>query len=212
MNIAQPQRIQDEIKWYIIEKKQENISHTEIITQVLNKFNRNITFKTISRLWEKYQSTQGVAEGKRSGRPKVLTKREERNIVRDFVSHPGVSIKQTVKERQRAGKPGCRRTLRKLLRSRGLVPKVSERGKEISKKNKNLRVKFAQRHFNWNIDDWRHVMFTDECTMYPLRTQTSVRWIVAGGPSAPPLEENLRQKSINVWCFITNDGRRNIQV
>ena len=180
--------------------------HQEIINLVFSQFNRTITFKTIARIWEKYTITQGVADRKRSGRPKVFTQREERDLVRDFLAHPGVSIKHTTKERQRAGKPGCKRTIRKLLRGKGLVPKVSERGKEIAERNKKLRVKFAQRHTNWTINDWRRVVFSDEATLYPKRSQTCVRWIRAGTPSAPPLEDNLRTKSINVWCYINYDG------
>jgi len=89
----------------------------------------------LDRIWLKFIQTGSVADRRRPGRPKVFSNREERSIVKEFLRTPGLSIKKMSKDRQAAGKPGSRRSLRRVLGGRGLVPKVSERGKEITKKN-----------------------------------------------------------------------------
>jgi len=181
-----------------------------IIDLVLSQFQRTITYKTIDRLWTKFQETGRVVDRQRPGRPRVFSKREERNIVRDFLAHPGLSIKQATRERKKDNKAGSRRTFRRVLRSRGLVPKVSEQGKEILNRNKKARVRFAKSHANWNERDWGRIVFTDEVTLYPERTQTNVRWTRAGESSSPPEENNLRRISINIWGYIRYDGARGI--
>ena len=130
--------------------------------------------------------------------------------MRDFLTHPGQSIKQAVRERKEAQKPGSRRTFRRVLRSRGLVPKVSEQGKEIVTKNKKKRVKWAKSHADWDESDWGRIVFSDEVTLYPERTQTRVRWAWAGEPGPPPEENNLKRFSVNIWGYIRYDGTRGL--
>jgi hypothetical protein len=206
MNRRQPHRISDEIKWFIIGEKKAEVHHLNIKNQVFSKFRRRIAYETINRIWIKYLETGSVVDRQRSGRPKVFNEREERNIVRDFMNTPGLSIKQTIKERQGTERPASRRTVRRILRSHGLVPKVSEQGKEIVNKNKGKRVKFAREHLDWNIMDWSRIVFSDEATLYPMRTRTAVRWTRPGMANPPPQENNLRINSINVWAYITYDG------
>ena len=93
--------IPEQIKWYIIEQKRNKVPPKKIIDLVFSQVQRNITYKTISRLWTKYQQTGKVADRQRSGQPKIFSKREERKIVRDFLSHPGLSVKQATRERDR---------------------------------------------------------------------------------------------------------------
>ena len=90
--------IPDQIKWFIIEQKSKKVRPKEIIDLVFSKFRRKITYKTISRLCSKHEKTGEAADRQRSGRPRVFSEREERNIARDFLTHPGMSIKQAVRE------------------------------------------------------------------------------------------------------------------
>jgi len=210
MSNPQPKRIPEQVKWFIIEKKRTNFRPTDIIDLVKTQFHRTITFKTIDRLWTRYCRTGSLTELQRSGRPKIYTQREERKIAREFLTNPGLSVKQYVKDHQGAPHTGSRRTLSRTLRRRGLVPKVSERGKEITRRNKGQRVRYAKKYLHWRHTDWRHVVFSDEATIYPCRTRTSVRWALAREANPPP-EENLpSSKSINVWAYITYDGDRGI--
>jgi len=206
----QPHRIPNDVRWFIISQKTINTPPTQIISKVFAQFQRRITFETISRVWSKYINGGSRRPQRRVGRPRTFSEREERNLVRDFLTTPGLSIKQVVRERQAANKPGCRKTIRHILRSRGLVPKVSNRGKEITKKNKGKRINFANLYQNWEVRDWGRVVFSDEATIFPQRTKTCVRWSRPGEANPPPLENNLKIKSINVWGYIDYNGNGEI--
>ena len=121
MSRQQSFKIPEGIKWFIIEQKRENIHPKDIIANVLDRFGRQITFTTIQRLWEKYQRTGSVSDLPRSGRPKSMNLREERVIVRRFVTQPGTSTKSTVKIQERNQRPISRQTLRRTLRRHGLI-------------------------------------------------------------------------------------------
>ena len=199
MNPNRCQRMPDEVKWYIIEKKQENVPPTKIIEDVLKTFKRKTSYESIKLLWAKFLRTGSVKDLKRPGRPKALNQREERALIRTFISHPGTSIKSVILNPIPNVKPVSRRTIRRTLRRKGLVPKTNDRGKEIVKKNKDKRVKFAKDHEEWTEDDWKTIVFTDEASMYPKRTTTCVRWSYPGQPSPPPEEPDARLISVNVW-------------
>ena len=157
---------------------------------------------TILRLlWAKFLRTGSVNDLPRSGRPKALTQREERSLTRNFIAHPGTSIKSVVRNPLSNIRQTSRRTIRRTLRSKGLVPKTTEQGKEIVKRNKDERINFAKRHQNWNEEDWKHVVFSDEAALYPKRTRTCVRWSYPRHPN-PPEEPDARLISVNVWAYI----------
>lgn len=150
--------------------------------------------------------TGNVVDRPRSGRRRIFNEREERNLVRSFISTPGLSCKEIERERQANEQPGSRRTVRRILRRNGLVPKTSEQGKEIVKRNKKKRVTWAREHLGWSNTDWSRIVFSDEATLYPKRTKTFVRWTRTGVSNPAPFEDNLDKKSINVWGYIRYDG------
>jgi len=206
MKIKHPHIVPDEIKWFIIEQDKAKVRRKIIKDKVFKKFRRRVTYGTMKRICDKYKKTKSIADLPRSGRPEILCEREKRNLVRDFLTAPGLSIRQVVKESQGTAKPLSRRTVRRTLRSRGLVPKVSEQGKEITEKNKTKRVKFAKNHQVWDITDWSRIVFSDEATLYPMRTRTSVRWVMRGTAGPPPQEDNFEKNSVNVWAYINYEG------
>ena len=199
-----------EVKWFVILRKRENALPTKIISQVKNKFNRRITFDIVRRLWAKYLRTGDVKDLKSSGRPKALNSREERFIARMFQNQPGLSVKWATINILINSKPVKRTTMRRTLRGQGLIPKTSERGKEILRRNKIKRVAFARDHKNWGENDWASIIFSDESQLFPMRTVSAVSWVRKGEPANQPEEENLRNKNIRVWAYIAYNGDRRI--
>jgi len=203
-------RLSEEIRWFIIEEKTKNVPPSLIIHEIKKNFHRSISYSTIRLTWRRYLETGGIDYVEPAGRPKSLNDREERQLVRSFIANPGQSIKSTVKlqNQQPIGRKtvSCR-TVRRTLRRRGLVPRMSNSGSEVTPKNRKKRLKFAKDHASWNETDWSQVVFSDECTLFPMRTKTRVLWAPMGSERAPPYEENLKLKSINVWGFMRYDGR-----
>ena len=120
-----------EIKWYIIQKKQKFVRPKDIIKDVSKIFHRKITYDSIKLLYAKFLRTGSVDDLPRSGRPRALNEREERTLVRNFIAHPGTSIKSIVRNPPPNILRVSRKTISRTLRRRGLIPKTSERGKEI---------------------------------------------------------------------------------
>jgi len=176
----------------------------------MSRFQRKISHASIRQVWQKYQETGSPSDLPRSWRSKVLNEREERTIVRNFLANPGTSIKSQVAHQARVGKPVSRRTLRRRLRSHGLVPKTSARGKEITKKNVEKRFKWAKMVQRWILAGWRSIVFSDECLFFPKRIAGRVIWCQRGEPTPHDGEPNLHYKSIKAWAFISYNGNRGI--
>jgi len=206
MSSKQDYRLSEEIRNFIIKKK---IRPTVIRSNLLETFNRSISYSTIRHTWERYLATGSIKYQQPAGRPKALSEREERHLVRDFIFHPGKSIKSTVKlqaQQPIANRSVDKRTIRRTLRRRRLCPRTSQRGKEIIPKNREERLLFAQRHANWTLRDWSTIVFSDEATLFPHMTRTRVLWNYNQAQRVPPFEESLKNKSVNVWGYLRYDG------
>ena len=151
-----PFRFSEEIRNYIVDQKRKNVPSKTIKEDILQKFGRSITYNTIRETWTRYQRTNSIDYYKPLGRPKSLNEREERAIIRDFIAHPGKSIRSTIqlqKQQPIANKPVSRRTLSRVLRRRNLTPRISRKGSEIKIKNRNKRLTFAYQYSKWTIED-----------------------------------------------------------
>lgn len=202
-------RLSEELRWYIVDQKLQGTRATVIKSKALSKFHRSISFTTILATWERYTRTGSIDYEEPAGRPKIMNEREERRLVRTFLSQPGTSIKSVIKNQNQvpiAKQPVSRRTVRRTLRRRKLVPRVSSKGSEIVKVNQKKRLQFANDHVHWTVDDWSRIVFSDESKLFPKRTVTRVFWSRAQDPRSPPLEESLERKSVNVWGYMRYDG------
>lgn len=134
---SQQYNIPEEVKWFIVQKKkQENTKPKDIIKEVLKHYKRNIAYSTIRRIYAKYLRTGSVADRPRAGRPRLLSDRDKRTLVRTFMTNPGLSIKWYVLNRPENQRPVSGRTIGRALRGGRLIPKTTDRGKEILLRNK----------------------------------------------------------------------------
>ena len=130
--------------------------------------------------------------------------------MRDFLTKPGTSIKSTEIKQARAGKATSRRSIRRVVRKYKLISKTSSKGKEITPKNLTKRLIWAQQVLNWSILEWRSIVFTDECKLFPKRTKGRILWYKKGGASPYEEEPDLSYKGINVWGFVSYNGDRGL--
>jgi len=197
------------LRWFIVEEKKKNTLPSEIKTKVKSEFNRDVSYYSIRETYNRYLETGDVIDLPRSGRPKALSDREERNLVRLFVNNVGTSVRSVVKNQDEAPiseKPVSRQTVTRTLRMRGFIPRFSQRGKGLTQKNKFKRVKFAQKHKEWTYKDWEKVVFTDEARLFPKKTVSSVRWSRVNSVSVPEEERNMGNYFVNVWGYLRSDG------
>lgn len=202
-------RIPVGVKWFIIHQKQKDIGPKRIINKVSRRFKRKITYKTVSRVWEKYISAKATADLPRSGRPKTLTDRDERALGRAMFN-TSVSLYSAQKDQTINPRGLTVRTMRRTLHRQGLYPKITTRGREISLKNRRERVLFAKEHRLWAQNDWSLVIFSDESDIFPKRTQSAITWTKKGARPSLPVEKDMKYLAVKVWGCITADGRRRL--
>jgi hypothetical protein len=53
-------------------------------------------------------------------------------------------------------------TVRRRLAEHDLRPRISARGPQLAAARRRIRLLFAQNHVDWELDQWRLVMFSDE--------------------------------------------------
>jgi len=119
---------------------------------------------TIHSVIKKYLNTGELAANHgNSGRPKILTPREERKIVSTVLQNPRTTstiIRKNVEEATQ--KKVCAQTIRNCLHKAGLHGRVARRKPYISAINKKKRLEFAKLHVNQPDSFWENVIFSDE--------------------------------------------------
>src|SRR4051794_33606718 len=70
-----------DIRSYIVGLVEGGFSYTEIIEKAAEKYSRNISRGTISKLYSKFEDTGSVEDLTRPGRPHIYSKQQEQAIV-----------------------------------------------------------------------------------------------------------------------------------
>lgn len=117
---------------------------------------------TISRLWDRFQTTGSTADAPRSGRPRVTTPAQDRFIRLRHLRNRFLPASSTVQ-----ALPGARRisdqTVRNRLHASGLRAYRPVRGNVLTRCHRQARLQWATQHRHWTSrNHWRHVWFSDE--------------------------------------------------
>ncbi|KAK7103623.1 hypothetical protein V1264_018489 [Littorina saxatilis] len=123
----------------------------------------NVHLSTVYRLQQRFVNTGSTADTQRSGRPRVTTQRQDRQILRHHLRNrfhtANKTARNTVGNHQR---PISGQTIRRRLAERDLQNCRPARGPVLTQKHRMARQQWAQDHINWNWRQWRHILFTDE--------------------------------------------------
>lgn len=122
------------------------------------------TVKDTLRRWRKYGTVESLP---RTGRPKALTHREERKIIRIVRKAPKLNYQQLFED---AGldtthqTPPHRSTLYRLLKKQGLTNRRCATRPKLKEEHVKERLRFEKQHrdFDWSR---RVVKFSDECSV-----------------------------------------------
>ena len=107
-------------------------------------------------LLKKHQETGQVEDKPRSGRPRKLTKSDEKYL-------KVTSLIERTKYKQGSCCATCSNfgtqvhlsTIRRTLVRNGLQSRVAVRKPLLRKRNKTKRLKYAREHNNWNSNQWK---------------------------------------------------------
>jgi transposase len=145
------------IRNLVVQLRKEKKSYGEIAETV--KLSR-ATIQTIVRNFEERGS---VLNKPRCGRPKKLSGRDVRSILKKVIQNPRIGCPKLAEQiANTSGKVVNPKTIGRVLKRSGYNSRVPRKKPLISTKNKELRLDFARRHLNENNEYWNRVLFTDE--------------------------------------------------
>jgi len=98
-----------------------------------------------------------------NGRPRKLSERSAQYSARLMATGKATTAVTVQKIlRENLGVHVDRRTVARTLGRSGLSAFIKRKKPLLSKKHKERRLAFAQRHKSWTVDDWKRVVFSDE--------------------------------------------------
>ena len=107
--------------------------------------------------------TRGTGISKpRSGRPKKLSPRHIRQIIRYICTNKSTR-RVTLTQLKRIFQLNIHEnTIRNALQHAGYHHRVARRRPYLNKRDRKRRLKFAKEHKDWTVEDWATVLFSDE--------------------------------------------------
>ena len=139
----------------VIGMSQAGLSNIEISRRF------NIHRNTVTNTLKRYQATGSTSELPRSGRPRVTDDRDDLYIrtmhLRDRFRHATYTARN-LPSLQRVSA----QTVRNRLRERGIKAYRPLVKCSLTDRHKRNRLAWCTARVNWNYNQWRHVLFTDE--------------------------------------------------
>ncbi|KAK7114313.1 hypothetical protein V1264_000391 [Littorina saxatilis] len=125
----------------------------------------SVHLSTVYRLQQRVVNTGSTADIQRSGRPRVTTQRQDRQILRHHLRNRFHTANEFETARNTVGNhqgPISGQTIRRRLAERDLQNCRPARGPVLTQRHRMARQQWAQDHINWNWRQWRNILFTDE--------------------------------------------------
>lgn len=144
----------------IIKLYKEKKTYREIAD--LLKCSKRMVFNAVSHF-----KTHGSIENvPRKLRPRKTSSRTDNRIVKLAKVNPHMSAVEIHKglfdENSAPSSKIAVRTVRKRLQDAGLHGRIARKKPLLSKKHRQARIQFAKKYGEWTVDQWRHVLFSDE--------------------------------------------------
>ena len=157
----------------------------------------------------KYTKTSSQHRAIASGRLKVLTKRDEQQVLRNAKSERRQTLSDITN--------GCptpvstKSTVRWVLHANGIHSRIAKRKPFLTPRHIIARWKFTAAHKDWTIEDWRKVVWTDESSFESGKNCRVVRvWRAAHKADyedciAPTFKSD--HSTVMIWGAITYNHR-----
>lgn len=191
----------------------EHARHTIVVLSELNwdnvKIGKHVKVhrNTVANVLRRWKETGTIKSGGRSGRPRIT----------DFATDVNIAVSARVerfttprKVRAQLNLNISPRTIDRRMIEAGLFGRVARKKRKFSAAEKRKRLSFAEGYRNWNEDDWKKVIFSDEKCFYAYGSCGQVWVRREKGEEAAYADENCVHKiahpiKVNVWaCFAAN--------
>lgn len=171
----------------------------------------------IHRLWLRFREVGIVRRRPYPQRQRITTPREDRHLVNLSLQQRTRTASQLRNHHFEAtGRRILTQTVRNRLHEGQLRSRSAAVVPHLTQAHRRARRNFGQQHYNWNMEQWSHVLFTDE-SRFCLHTNDA-RARVYRRQGERYLDSTVREVrpfgggSIMVWGGITLDGRTALHV
>lgn len=121
--------------------------------------------ETVRGVIQRYQKDGRIASAPRSGRPRKLSKRDERALVRESKLSPAHRRQPLADLQASFPVAASTRTLSRTLARSGIKKWRAAEKPGLTEEHAQLRKEWAERYAGWTVDDWRKVVWSDECSV-----------------------------------------------
>lgn len=126
----------------------------------------NISRYSVRRVYQRYRETGGYERRRGSGRARATTQRDNRFLVTTALRNRRLTTVDLAHHLQEVREVEVSRwTVRRRLAEGGLTAHRPANGPKLAPAHRQARLRFAQEHVNWTVDQWRTVLFSDESRM-----------------------------------------------
>ena len=166
---------------------------------------------TIYGITERNRDTTTPTKNQRTGRPRKLSKREERYILRAVRQEPMLTYAQL---KAKLGFQVSRKTYYRILKRHGITNWLAKKRPLLEEDHAKARLTWAKGHKDWSFDEWKHIFWSDESTVE--RTWNYRKQWAFGKPSQRWDRDKIQPKnkgkdvSIMIWAMIWGVGKSEI--
>lgn len=197
-------KIELSMRQLIVDKLEEGKSQMHVAKEL------NLGKSTVQSIWKKYIDTGSVKDRVRSGRPRKTTEHERRILCRESKKNPfycAARLKNEVKFKEEISVV----TVRRILCNEGIFGRIAARKPLLNVTQIKKRLKWCKDYNKWSINEWRKIIFSDECKFEIF----SNRRKIVRRPIGTKFKSRYVSKSIKygkfslmVWGAIKGDGSK----
>ena len=203
--MAKKQQLKNDHRLQIVNLKRQHVSNRNIAIQL------DCSVRTVQRVWSRYRATGETKRATGSGRRKKGTHREDRGLVLSSrLSRFSTARQLTEQWNMHTLKDLSIKTARRRLHERLLYGRIARQKPLISVVNRKRRVSWCKRVKAWTVqENWRHIVFSDECRFVLSSDDRRVRCWRTAGEACDPSLLNFRTRnniSIMVWGCMSVHG------
>lgn len=186
----------------VLSKLDAGLTHSQIAART------GVSAGTISKLRSEHRP--GLLKS-RGGHPLKLSPANIRYAVHQVTSDPPASPSKIAQQLSTiTGNSLSARTVCRYLDAAGLKAVVKPKKPRLSPKHIKARLEFAQHHKDWTIEDWKHVVWSDETKVNHLGSDGR-KWVwkrPGEGLSKRVVEETLKfgGGSVMLWGCMLWEG------
>jgi transposase len=122
----------------------------------------NLHHSTVRSIVHKWKRDKTTRPAPRSGRPRKISARTARNLVRAVTEDPTVTARDLQQQLIQSGIRVHKSTVQRALKRNGLRGCIARKKPLLKKQHRDARLQFALTHLSHPDTYWQRVLWTDE--------------------------------------------------